>query len=69
MPESEPWVTLKEIAKHLQMSEDTVRRWISEKGMPAHQAGRVWRFKVSQVDAWLESGGAIPRGSDDNQTT
>ena len=26
--------------------------------MPAHRIGRVWRFKLSQVDAWVESGQA-----------
>jgi len=26
--------------------------------MPAHRMGRLWKFKKSQVDAWVESGGA-----------
>ena len=26
--------------------------------MPAHRIGRVWRFKLSQVDAWVENGPA-----------
>jgi excisionase family DNA binding protein len=54
----EPWVTLKEVAQHLQVSDETVHRWMSGRGMPAHRAGRVWRFKLSEVDAWIRSGEA-----------
>jgi excisionase family DNA binding protein len=51
----EPWVTLKEVAQHLQVSDETVHRWINGRGMPAHRVGRVWRFKLSQIDAWVEN--------------
>ncbi len=54
----EPWVTLQDVAKHLQVAEDTVHRWIDRKGLPAIKAGRVWRFKLTEVDAWLRSGGS-----------
>jgi len=53
----EPWVTLQDVAKHLQVAEDTIHRWL-KRGMPATKAGRVWRFKLSEVDAWLRGGGA-----------
>jgi len=70
MPTPEPWFTLSETATHLQVAEDTVLRWITKKGLPAHRAGRVWRFKLSQVDAWMQSGGASPgSGSDDDSST
>ncbi|TQE99805.1 MAG: helix-turn-helix domain-containing protein [Spiribacter salinus] len=55
---TEPWATLQEVAEHLKVSEDTVHRWISSRAMPAHRIGRVWRFKLSQIDAWVESGQA-----------
>ncbi len=54
----EPWVSLQDVAKHLQVAEDTVHRWIARKGMPATKAGRVWRFKLSEIDEWLRTGGA-----------
>lgn len=57
---TEPWATLAEVAAHLQVAEETIHRWIRGKGMPAHRAGRNWRFKLSQVDAWMQSGGAAP---------
>jgi len=26
--------------------------------MPAHRMGRLWKFKINQVDPWIEAGGA-----------
>jgi excisionase family DNA binding protein len=54
----EPWVTLEETAQHLGVSTDTVHRWIRAKGIPVHRMGRQWRFKVSEVDAWVVAGKA-----------
>jgi len=55
--QKEPWVSLDEIAEHLGVSRDTVYRWI-ERGLPAHKLGRLWKFKVSEVDEWLRAGKA-----------
>jgi len=54
----EPWLTRQEIARHLQVSEDTLMRWVQDRAMPAHKLGRQWRFKASEVDAWVVAGGA-----------
>jgi len=35
-----------------------VYKWISEKQMPAHLIGRLWKFGKDEVDAWVKSGGA-----------
>jgi len=42
---------LEEIAAHPGVSKDTVHRWIRRRGMPAHKVGRLWKFRVSQVQA------------------
>lgn len=54
----EKWVSVEEIAEHLAVSKDSVYAWISNKGMPAHRIGKKWRFKRSEVDAWVVSGSA-----------
>lgn len=54
----EPWVSLCEIARHVGVSTDTIHRWIRNREMPAHKVGRLWKFKVSQVDSWVQSRGA-----------
>lgn len=52
------WLSVDEIGDYLGIKRDTVYKWISEKGMPAHKIGRLWKFKKDQVDAWVEAGGA-----------
>jgi len=54
----ERWLSVDEIAVHLGISRDTVYRWIDQQKLPAHKMGRLWKFKVSEVDAWVKSGGA-----------
>ena len=55
---NEPWVSLDEIARHLSVSRDTVYRWIDDRKLPAHKVGRLWKFKVSEVDEWVRAGNA-----------
>ena len=54
----EPWVSLDEVAQHLSVSRDTIYRWIDDRGMPAHKVGRLWKFKISEVDDWVRAGKA-----------
>lgn len=49
----EPWVSVDDVAAHLGVAKDTVYRWIESKGLPAHRVGRLWKFKLSDVDAWV----------------
>lgn len=55
---AEPWVSVDEVAKHLGVVKDSVYRWIEGRGLPAHKVGRLWKFKLSEVDAWVKAGGA-----------
>jgi excisionase family DNA binding protein len=64
MQEQEPWVSVEEVTKHLGIAKDTVYRWIERKTLPAHRVGRLWKFKLTQVDAWVEAGGAAEPNPD-----
>ena len=55
MPSEEPCVGFSEVAVHLQVSKDTVYRWVDTQGLPAHRVGRLFRFRLSQVDKWVQS--------------
>jgi len=50
------WLSVEEIAEHLGVKRDTVYKWISRKGMPAHKAGRLWKFQKDEVDQWVRTG-------------
>lgn len=55
---SEKWVSVDEVAIHLKVKPDTVYKWLERKNIPAHKVGRLWRFKISAIDAWVRSGKA-----------
>lgn len=50
------WLSVDEIAEYLGVKRDTVYKWIGRKGMPAHKAGRLWKFKKAEVDGWVRNG-------------
>lgn len=54
----EKWYSMNEIAEYLGISRDTVLNWINDRKMPAHKVCRLWKFKVSEVDEWIKTGGA-----------
>ncbi len=54
----EKWSSMDAITDYLDVSRDTVLNWINKQGMPAHKVGRLWKFKISEVDHWIRSGGA-----------
>ena len=53
---AERWSNLEEIANHIGVSKDTIRSWIKKETIPHHKIGRQYKFKISEVDAWVESG-------------
>jgi excisionase family DNA binding protein len=55
---TEPWVSVGQVVEHLGVTRDSIYRWIDNKGLPAHKIGRLWKFKLSEVDDWVRSGGA-----------
>lgn len=66
---TEPWISVDEVARHLGVAKDSIYRWIERRKLPAHRIGRLWKFKLSEVDDWVRSGGADSdrRSGDDNR--
>ena len=52
---NEPWVSVEEVVKHLGVVKDSIYRWIDNRGLPAHKVGRLWKFKLSEVDEWVRT--------------
>ena len=59
----EKWSTLKEVQEYLGVGRETILQWISKRNMPAYKVGRLWKFKLSEVDDWIRSGGADDRNT------
>ena len=63
MASEESWVNIGEVAAHLSVGKDTIYRWIDNRGFPARKVGRLLRFRLSEVDEWVEGGGGNELGS------
>ena len=55
---TERWVSVDDVAAHLGVAKDSVYRWIDSKRLPAHKIGKLWKFKLTEVDEWVRGGGA-----------
>ncbi len=54
----EPWIGVAEAAAHLGKPTSWIYRQTSSGRIPHVKTGQAVRFKRSELDAWLESGGA-----------
>jgi uncharacterized protein len=50
---AEPWVSAEDVASHLGVRKESVYRWIDSRGLPVHRLGRLFRFRLSEIDAWV----------------
>lgn len=50
------WCNLEETAEYLGVTKDTIRKRIKKTDIPAHKIGRLWKFKLAEVDEWVKSG-------------
>ncbi len=53
---NEKWIGIEEAADYMDVTKDTVRNWIKKTDIPAHKIGKLWKFKKSELDAWIKSG-------------
>ena len=47
------YYSMPETCKYLGISRETALRQISTKNMPARKIGKNWKFKVSEIDEWV----------------
>lgn len=56
MSEPEKWVNLETVADHTGLSKDTIRNYIKKGAIPYCRIGKQYKFKLSEIDAWIQSG-------------
>ncbi len=61
------WLSVEEISQYLGVTRDTVYKWLSEKKLPAHKIGRLWKFKKEDIDIWVKAH-SINDGSEDSNS-
>ncbi len=55
------WYSIEEVAEYLGVKRDTLYKWIARKQMPAHKVGRLWKFKINEIDQWIREGEAAKK--------
>lgn len=68
MKSLEKWVSLSAICEYLDLSRDTVKKMVNQQNMPGYKVDRQWRFKISEVDAWIRSNGVQNEKKAEEQT-
>lgn len=53
--EDERWVTAEELAAHLRTSTQSIRAWVKEGRISGFKPGKLWLFKISEVEAALSA--------------
>lgn len=54
---NEKWISIDDAAEYLGVKSATIRDWLRKgKDIPAHKIGKQWKFKLSELDAWVTSG-------------
>ena len=58
MPDiNDAYISIEEASAYLDVSVSTLRQCITaKKDLPAHKIGKLWKFKKSELDAWVNSG-------------
>jgi excisionase family DNA binding protein len=62
--QTERWASVEEVAEHLGIKRDTLYKWIKRTDIPAHKVGRLWKFKLSEVDLWARGKGECTSGDE-----
>ena len=53
----ETYLTIEEVAKHLKLAEQTIRRYVLNREIPYHKIKKVIRFRLSEIERWVDGGG------------
>jgi excisionase family DNA binding protein len=54
MSVSEPLLTAREVSAYLNLSKITIYEWAHRGKIPAFRLGHHWRFRRSEIEAWLD---------------
>ena len=52
------YLLVKDICKYLNVSDETIYKWIRDGFIPAHRVGKRWMFDKDEIDCWVKSGKA-----------
>src|SRR5215469_4312410 len=60
----ETYMSIEGLAKYLDVAVKTVRKWVLNRDVPFHKVMGVVRFRVSEIERWISSGGNFSKASE-----
>ena len=52
------YLLVRDACEYLNVSDETIYKWIRENFIPAHRVGKRWMFDREEIDQWVKSGRA-----------
>jgi len=56
----ETYLTIEELAAHLKLAVQTIRRYVLNREIPFCKIKKVIRFRLSDIEKWIEGGAMVP---------
>ena len=56
--EMEPYMTVNDVCRYLNITNEPLYSWIKLTDIPAHRVGKRWPFDKAELNAWIKSGKA-----------
>jgi len=56
----ETYLTIEELAAHLKLAVQTIRRYVLNREIPFCKIKKVIRFRLSDIKKWIEGGAMVP---------
>ncbi|MDR2785656.1 MAG: helix-turn-helix domain-containing protein, partial [Treponema sp.] len=50
-------MTVKDVAEYMRLSEQTIQRYVLNKEIPFHKVKKVIRFRLPEIEKWIDEGG------------
>ena len=63
----ETYLSIEGLAGYLGIAEKTVRKWVLNHDIPYHKIMKIIRFRVSEIEQWVETSGKFPQVKDDEE--
>jgi len=60
----ETYLTIEETAKYLNYAEKTIRKWVLNREIPFHKIHKSIRFRLSEIEKWVDNDGAHKAGEE-----
>jgi len=63
----EKYLSIEGLADYLGVAEKSVRKWVLNRDIPFHKVMKLVRFRLSEIEQWIEAGGKFLGAAGDGE--